>query len=111
MQPPAAEIDGEARTIDDGPRPAAEPRPRFDHKALNSGLAQPPAGGNAGRTATDDRDLDNAVRHCEFLYLTERSPSKAMAKLNGRWTSGRPVRWWFICRSTKRGSVVKPQGL
>jgi hypothetical protein len=45
---------------------------------LNSGLAQPPAGGDTGRTATDDRDLDNAVRHCEFLYLTERSPSKAM---------------------------------
>ena len=101
MQPPAAEVDGEARTIDDSPRPAAEPRPRFDHKALNSGLAKPSAGGNAGRAAADDRDLDSAVRHCEFLYLTKRSPSKAMATLNGRWADGRRVRWWSVCRSDK----------
>ena len=62
MQPAAAEIERVSGCIGDGPSAAAEPRPRLDHEASDGGIVQPPRGGEAGRAAADDRDLDVIVR-------------------------------------------------
>ena len=43
---------------DKSPGPPAEPRPGFDNQGGDPGVAQAPAGGNSGRTTTDDNDFD-----------------------------------------------------
>ncbi len=63
VQPAAAEIDGVAVAIVDAIGASAEPRPRFDDKAIGGGLRQAPPGGNAGRAAADDGDLGVVIGH------------------------------------------------
>jgi hypothetical protein len=48
MQPPAAEVNRKARTIDYGQRSAAKPRTCLDDKTLDSSCVKPLAGCNAG---------------------------------------------------------------
>jgi hypothetical protein len=69
MQPAAAEIKRETRSIGDGPGPPAQPRTRLDDQAIDGGLGQPPAGRNAGRAAADDYDFGIAVGHCKISTL------------------------------------------
>ena len=57
MQPAAAEVERETRSIDNRPSPPAQPRPRFDQQAVDTRIAQPPSGSDAGRAAADNRDL------------------------------------------------------
>jgi hypothetical protein len=70
MQPPAAEVNRKARTIDYGPRSTAKPRTCLDDKTSGFCRAKPLAGCNAGGTPADDYDLDIAARHCEILCIS-----------------------------------------
>ncbi len=67
MQPAAAEIERVAALVVDGPRPAAEPRPRLDQEAADRRLVKPLSGGNAGRAAADDDNFDIAASPCTAL--------------------------------------------
>ena len=63
MQPAAAQIQGEAGRIGDGPRAAAEPRAGFNNETIDAGVAKPPRRGNTGRAAANNHDFDIAARH------------------------------------------------
>ena len=70
MQPAAAEVQSRPRRVAHGPCPAAEPRARFNNETIDGGVAELPRGGNSGRAATDNYDLDIAAYHRE-LWLNQ----------------------------------------
>src|SRR5262249_42419380 len=54
MQPAAAEVDRKCRAFAGRPGPPAQARPRLDHETVDTGIHEPPAGGDPGCTAADN---------------------------------------------------------
>jgi hypothetical protein len=66
MQPAAAEIEREGRTVPGRPGPSAEPRPRLHDQAVDARLGEPPARRDSGRAPADDRHFPIAVGQTPF---------------------------------------------
>jgi hypothetical protein len=91
MQPAAAQIDGSLQVVADRPRPSAKPRARFDQEAIDPGVPEPPARGNASRAAADNHHLGIAACHALCFDDLERR-TIALRSYNDRRTAHEPSR-------------------